>query len=82
MIANDLVRSGVPPQKIAVECDDIILAATKSYLLTTHPILIRTIGEDIVRGFVNADNARIAFAPFSENWSGANALILGTRTVK
>ena len=70
-IANDLVRSGVPAQKIALECDDIILAATKSYLLTTHPVLIQTIWEDILRGFGSADNARIALAPFSENWAGS-----------
>ena len=67
VIAEGLHRSGVPPARIAVECDRIILAATKSYLMTAHPTLIRTIWEDFALGFVHADNAKIAHAPFFEN---------------
>ena len=67
VIAEGLIRSGVPPAKIAVERDRIILAATKSYLMTAHPVLIGTIWEDFVLGFVYADNAKIANVPFYEN---------------
>jgi hypothetical protein len=67
VIVEELVRSGVPPTKIAVERDRIILAATTSYLMTAHPVLIRAIWEDFVLGFIHADNARIAHEPFLEN---------------
>ena len=67
LIVEELIRSGVAPTKIGVECDRIILAATQSYLMTAHPVLIRTIWQDFVLGFVQADNGRIALAPFFEN---------------
>jgi hypothetical protein len=67
VIAEELIRSGVPPEKIGVERDRIILAATKSYLMTAHPVLIGTILEDFALGFGHADNAKVAHAPFYEN---------------
>jgi hypothetical protein len=67
VIAEELGRSGVPPARIGVERDRIILAAAMSYLMTAHPVLIRAIWEDFVLGFVHADNAKIAHAPFFEN---------------
>jgi SAM-dependent methyltransferase len=71
VIAEELVRSGVPPTKIGAERDRIILAATESYLMTAHPILIRTIWEDFLLGLFYADNSKIARAPFFENRDGA-----------
>jgi hypothetical protein len=71
VITNELVRSSVDPARIGVERDHIILDAAKCYLLTVHPVLVQTIWEDIVRGLVRADNAKIAQAPICENWYGA-----------
>jgi len=71
VITEELVRSGVPPTQVGVERDRIILAATESYLMTVHPILIRTIWEDFLLGFFYADNSKIARAPFFENRYGA-----------
>jgi hypothetical protein len=70
-ITNELLRSGVPSDRIAAERDKIVLTATKDYLLTVHPVLIRTIWEDVVRGFASADNAIIALSPFCAHLSGA-----------
>jgi hypothetical protein len=64
VISNELVKAGIAPARIGAERDRIILAATKSYLMTAHPVLLRTIWDDFVRGFVHADNAKIARAPF------------------
>jgi hypothetical protein len=43
VISNELVKSGIAPARIGAERDRIILAATKSYLMTAHPVLLRTI---------------------------------------
>jgi hypothetical protein len=67
LITEELIRSGVTPTKIGVECDRIILAATQSYLMTAHPVLIRTVWQDFVLGFVQANNGGIALEPFFEN---------------
>jgi hypothetical protein len=67
VISNELVKSGIAPARIGAERDRIILAATKSYLMTAHPVLLRTIWDDFVRGLVHADNAKIARAPFYAN---------------
>jgi len=71
VISEQLVQSGFAPEKIATERDRIILDATKSYLMTAHPALLRVIWDDFVRGFLHADNARIARTPFHENRYGA-----------
>ena len=67
VIVEELIRSEVPPARVGAERDRIILAAAMSYLMTMHPVLIRTIWEDFVLGFVHANNARIAHAPFYAN---------------
>jgi hypothetical protein len=67
LITDELIRSGVTPTKIGVECDRIILAATESYLMTVHPVLIQAIWKDFLLGFLYADNSKIARAPFFEN---------------
>ena len=67
VIGEELARSGIPPSRIGAERDRIILDATKFYLMTMHPVLIRTIWEDFIQGFIHADNAKIAHAPFFEN---------------
>ena len=67
VIVEELIRSEVPSARIGAERDRIILAASMSYLMTMHPVLIRTTWEDFVLGFVHPDNARIAHAPFYAN---------------
>jgi hypothetical protein len=71
-VAAELVREHVPAAEIRAETDRIVLAATMRYLMTFHPVLLKVIWADFTRGFLQADNAKIAFAPFYENWWGAD----------
>jgi hypothetical protein len=65
-IAQQLERLMPPGTNIAAERDRVVLAACMDYLLTFHPILIKVIWDDFVKG-IFANNATIARPPFYAN---------------
>jgi hypothetical protein len=52
---------------IAAESDRVVLAACIDYLTTVHPLLLKTIWQDFVKGSIFVDNATIARSPFYAN---------------
>jgi hypothetical protein len=51
---------------IAAERDRVVLAASMRYLMTLHPLLIKVIWQDFLKG-IFVDNAKIALSPFYAN---------------
>ena len=68
-IADYLVQTHVPAAKISAERDRVVLGATTRYLMTLHPVLVRVIWRDFVKGLIRADNSQVAMSPFVANWA-------------
>jgi hypothetical protein len=66
-VAEQLGRLAPPGTNIAAECDRVVLAACMRYLMTMHPLLIKVIWQDFVKGSIFVDNAKIALSPFYAN---------------
>lgn len=86
-VAEHLGRLAPPGTNIAAERDRVVLAACMRYLMTIHPLLLKVIWHDFVKGSFFVDNATIAQSPFYANaypaldrvrhpdlWSGLNGL--------
>ena len=67
-IADYLVQTHVPAAKISAERDRVVLGATTRYLMTLHPVLVRVIWRDFVKGLIRADNSQVAMSPFVATW--------------
>jgi hypothetical protein len=65
-VARQLVRLVPPETNIAAERDRVVLAACVRYLTTLHPLLIKVIQQDFLKG-IFANNATIARPPFYAN---------------
>jgi hypothetical protein len=66
-VAEQLGRLTPPGTNIAAERDRVVLAACMRYLMTLHPLLIKVIWQDFLKGSIFADNATIARSPFYAN---------------
>jgi hypothetical protein len=64
-VAEQLARLA-PNMNIAAERDRVVLAASMRYLMTLHPLLIKVIWQDFLKG-IFVDNAKIALSPFYAN---------------
>jgi hypothetical protein len=64
-VAEQLGRLA-PNTNIAAERDRVVLAACMRYLMTLHPLLIKVIWQDFLKG-IFVDNAKIAHSPFYAN---------------
>jgi hypothetical protein len=81
-IAEGLIRSGVPQERISAESDRVILKAALCYLESLHPMLMRVILQDFSAGFTDASNQRIALAAFDANKSAAGDKVARPSTWK
>jgi hypothetical protein len=66
-VAEQLSRLAALRTNIAAESDRVVLAACIDYLTTVHPLLLKTIWQDFVKGSIFVDNATIARSPFYAN---------------
>ena len=64
-VAEQLGRLA-PNMNVAAERDRVVLAACFRYLMTLHPLLIKVIWQDFLKG-IFVDNAKIALSPFYAN---------------
>jgi hypothetical protein len=87
LLEEQLRTAGFDGEHLQAEKDRVILKATLLYLKTFHPILVRVIWNDFLKGFTETSNYSLATDPFAENaatgkyrldnpdlWSPLNAL--------
>ena len=86
-LEEQLRAAGFNGEHLQAEKDRVILKATLIYLKTLHPVLVRVIWKDFLKGFTETSNFSLATDPFAENaatgkyrlddpdlWSPLNAL--------
>ena len=87
LLEEQLQAAGFNGEHLQAEKDRVILKATLIYLKTLHPVLLRVIWKDFLKGFTETSNFSLATDPFAENaatgkyrlddpdfWSPLNAL--------
>jgi hypothetical protein len=87
LLEKQLRAAGFNGEHLQAEKDLVILKATLIYLKTLHPILVRVIWNDFLKGFTETSSFSLATDPFAENaatgkyrlddpdlWSPLNAL--------
>jgi hypothetical protein len=87
LLEEQLRAAGFNGEHLQAEKDRVILKATLVYLKTLHPILVRVIWKDFLKGVTETSNFSLATDPFADNaatgkdrlddpdlWSPLNAL--------
>jgi hypothetical protein len=64
---GQLRAEGFNGEHLQAEKDRVILKATLIYLKTLHPVLVRVIWKDFLKGFTETGNFSLAIDPFAEN---------------
>jgi hypothetical protein len=67
ILEEQLRAEGFNGEHLQAEKDRVILKTTFLYLETLHPVLVRVIWEDFLRGFTKTSNSSLAIDPFAEN---------------
>ncbi len=67
ILEEQLRAEGFNGEHLQAEKDRVILKATLIYLKTLHPVLVRVIWKDFLRGFTETGNFSLAIDPFAEN---------------
>jgi hypothetical protein len=67
ILEEQLQAEGFSGEHLQAEKDLVILKATLIYLKALHPVLMRVIWEDFLRGFTETSNFSLAIDPFAEN---------------
>jgi hypothetical protein len=67
ILEEQLRAEGFSGEHLQAEKDRVILKATLIYLKTLHPVLVRVIWKDFLRGFTETSNFSLATDPFAEN---------------
>ena len=67
VLEEQLRAEGFNGEHLQAEKDRVILKATLIYLKTLHPVLVRVIWRDFLRGFTETSNFSLAIDPFAEN---------------
>ena len=67
ILEEQLRADGFNGEHLQAEKDRVILKATLIYLKTLHPVLVRVIWKDFLKGFTKTDNLSLAIDPFAEN---------------
>jgi hypothetical protein len=67
ILDEQLRAEGFTGEHLQAEKDRVILKATLIYLKTLHPVLVRVIWKDFLRGFTETSNFSLAIDPFAEN---------------
>jgi hypothetical protein len=66
-LEQQLRATGFNGEHLQAEKDRVILKATLLYLKTLHPVLVRVIWKDFLKGFTETSNFSLATEPFAEN---------------
>jgi hypothetical protein len=67
ILEDQLRAEGFNGEHLQAEKDRVILKATLIYLKTLHPVLVRVIWKDFLKGFTQTTNFSLATDPFAEN---------------
>ena len=67
LLEEQLRAAGFNGEHLQAEKDRVILKATITYLKTLHPILVRVIWNDFLKGFTETSHFSLATEPFAEN---------------
>jgi hypothetical protein len=67
ILEEQLRAAGFNGEHLQAEKDRVVLQATFLYLKTLHPVLMRVIWKDFIRGFTKTGNSSLAITPFAEN---------------
>jgi hypothetical protein len=66
-LEEQLRAEGFNGEHLQAEKDRVILKATLIYLRTLHPVLVRVIWQDFLKGFAKTSNYSLAIDPFLQN---------------
>jgi len=67
LLERQLQTEGFTGEHLQAEKDRVTLKASLVYLKTLHPVLVRVIWRDFLRGFTETSNVSFAKDPFAEN---------------
>jgi hypothetical protein len=67
ILDEQLRAEGFNGEHLQAEKDRVILKATLIYLKALHPVLVRVIWKDFLKGFTETGNFSLAIDPFAEN---------------
>jgi hypothetical protein len=67
ILEKQLRAEGFDGEHLEAEKDRVMLSATIFYLKTLHPVLVRLIWKDFLKGFTETSNVSFAMEPFAEN---------------
>ena len=67
ILEEQLRAEGFNGEHLQAEKDRVILKATLIYLKALHPVLVRVIWKDFLKGFTETGNFSLAIDPFAEN---------------
>jgi hypothetical protein len=69
MLEEQLRAEGFNGEHLQAEKDGLILKSALIYLKTLHPVLVRVVWKDFLKGFTETGNESLAIEPFAENSS-------------
>jgi hypothetical protein len=67
ILEQQLRAAGLTGEHLQAEKDRVILKAALVYLKSLHPLFVRTIWQDFLKGFTETSNGSFALEPFVEN---------------
>jgi hypothetical protein len=67
MLEKQLQAEGFSGEHLQAEKDRVMLKAALIYLETLHPVLLRVIWKDFLRGFTEVNNVNLMREPFAKN---------------